>query len=85
MADLYGCLNGFLYLFPASKLLTFMQSKYLSNMSTNFTVSEISSPPVSLRALLTDSLRTYMVCIMIIIEYKVAITTYLCCQVNPHF
>lgn len=58
LPDLYGCLNGFLCRFPALKLLTFKQSKNLSNISTKSAVSETSSPPVNLRPLPTDSLRT---------------------------
>ena len=58
LADLYGCLNAFLCLFPALKLLTFRQSNSLSNISTKRAVSAILSPPVSLSALLTESLKT---------------------------
>ena len=57
-------------------------------MSTNLAVSETSSPPVSLRALPTDSLRTYVVIFylqsMIMHRHNIHVT-YLCCQVDTHF
>ena len=56
----YGSLKGFLDHFPLMKLVTFKQSKNLSIIETNLTVAATSSPPVNWRALLTDSLRTYI-------------------------
>ena len=60
LADRYSCLNGFLWSFAELKLFTFTQSKNLSNMSTNFAVSDTASPPVNVSALLTESLSTFV-------------------------
>ena len=68
------------------KLETFRASKNLSIIATNFAVSLTLSPPTSLSALLTDSLKTcnYVhvrytrVCIYVCEKY------YLCSKVNSH-
>lgn len=51
-------LKGFLVMFTTGKISMFRASKNLSNMSANFAVSWTLGPPVSLNALLTDSLST---------------------------
>ena len=60
-ADLYGSWKTFLFFLPDKKLFTFRQSKNLSIIRINLTVSETSLPPVNSRAFAVVSLRTYVV------------------------
>ena len=54
LLDVCGSLKDFLLHLPFTRLVTFRQSKNLSIILTNFTVSLTSSPPVSSKAFATD-------------------------------
>ena len=58
VAERKGDLKGFCVLFPADKLLQFIQSKNLSNISANRAVSFALSPTTSVRAFATELLKT---------------------------
>ena len=71
---------------PALKDPTFNRSKYLSKSAVNFAVSLASSPPVSVSAVLTLSLKTYGKTLAIVASYFAALVfnINLSCQVHTH-
>lgn len=88
VADLYGSWNGFRLCLPLLKLLTLRLSKNRSTIDINQTVSLTSSPPVSFKALATDSLRTCKThgqIHMYQLTFTVHNYTHLGCQVYSHF